>query len=286
MSALLMAMLLTGAGGLAPTQGGEKALVPAPAPYPPPRDGFGPSLAPPRRARANLNSYFSVDDYPIVALRAHHEGTTGFRLTVGADGKVADCRVTVPSGSSFLDVQTCRLLRIRARYTPARAADGTPVEGSDSGRVTWQLPEEYGRAGVPMAARPARSRTENAQFMSLADFPAGTSPSTARDHTELRVAVGRQGRVIGCDIGESSGAPALDAAACRIYAARARFEPARDSAGATACDVVWIRVDWRAAIMGQPSRNPAPASAEIPAPLRRQLSTDLCPGWPAGQAAD
>lgn len=285
MPALFMAMLLTGAGGLAPAQAQEKTFVPAPAPSPPPRDGVGANLVPPQRARANLNAYFSVDDYPIVALRAHHEGIVGFRLTVGVDGKVSDCRVTAPSGSSFLDVQTCRLLTIRARYNPARTADGTPVEGTDSGRVTWRLPDEYGRAGVPMAARTARSRTENAQFMSLADFPAGTSPSTATDRTELRVAVGLQGRAIGCDISESSGARVLDAAACRIYAARARFEPARDAAGAAVCDVVWIRVDWRAAILGNPARNPAPASAETPPPLRQQLNATLCPGWPAGQPA-
>jgi TonB family protein len=280
MSALFMAMILTGAGGIAPAQEREKAHVPAPAPSPPPREGIGPNLVPPQRARANLNSYFSVQDYPPVALRAHHEGTTGFRLTVGVNGRATDCQVTYSSGSSFLDVTTCRILLARARYNPARAADGTPVEGSDSGRVTWQLSEEYGRAGLPMAARPARPRTENAQFMSLADFPAGTSPSTATDRTELRVAVGREGRVIGCDISESSGAPVLDAAACRIYAARARFEPARDPAGAALCDVVWIRVDWRAAILGQPARHPAPAS-EPPPPLRQQLGATLCPGWSA-----
>ena len=52
MPALLMAMLLTAAGGPAPLQGGEKAFVPAPAPSPPSRDGVGSSLAPPQRARA------------------------------------------------------------------------------------------------------------------------------------------------------------------------------------------------------------------------------------------
>ena len=49
---------------------------PAPPPPPPP-----PRVVPPQRARANLDSYFSADDYPAAALRGNEQGTTGFRLT-------------------------------------------------------------------------------------------------------------------------------------------------------------------------------------------------------------
>lgn len=97
--------------------------------------------APLERARANLGSYFSVDDYPSAALRAGDEGIVRFSLTVGPDGRVADCIVTESSGSAALDATTCRILRSRARYLPARDASGRPANGSDSGAVSWLLPE-------------------------------------------------------------------------------------------------------------------------------------------------
>jgi protein TonB len=108
-----------------------------PAPPPPP-----PRVVPPQRARANLNSYFSSDDYPAGALRAEEQGTTGFRLTIGPNGRVTDCTVTASSGSSSLDQATCRILRSRARYTAARDQNGEATSGTDSGRVTWRLPSE------------------------------------------------------------------------------------------------------------------------------------------------
>jgi protein TonB len=111
---------------------------PAPAPPAPPP----PRIVPPQRARANLNSYFSADDYPAAALRGNDQGTTGFSLTIGPNGRVTDCQVTSSSGSSALDQATCRILRSRARYTPARDSSGNPTSGRDSGRVTWRLPSE------------------------------------------------------------------------------------------------------------------------------------------------
>jgi protein TonB len=115
-----------------------RALPPAPTPPAPPPV----RTVPPQRARANLNSYFSADDYPAAALRGEDQGTTSFRLTIGPNGRVMDCAVTGSSGSSALDQATCRILRSRARYTPARGPDGNPTGGTDSGRVTWRLPSE------------------------------------------------------------------------------------------------------------------------------------------------
>jgi protein TonB len=109
---------------------------PAPPTPPPPR------IVQPVRARANLTSYFSDDDYPPSALRAEEQGTTGFRLTIGPDGRVSACEVTSSSGSSALDQATCRILRSRARYTPARDQNGNPTSGTDQARVQWRLPPE------------------------------------------------------------------------------------------------------------------------------------------------
>ncbi|MEA3011912.1 MAG: periplasmic protein TonB [Sphingomonadales bacterium] len=116
-------------------------LPPAPVQQPPPPPPPPPASRP-QRARANLNSYFSTDDYPAAALRGNDQGTTGFSLTIGPNGRVTACNVTSSSGSSALDQATCRILRSRARYTPARGSDGNPTSGTDAGRVTWRLPAD------------------------------------------------------------------------------------------------------------------------------------------------
>jgi protein TonB len=110
---------------------------PQPPPPPPP-----PHVVQPARARANLGSYVNDDDYPASALAANQEGTTGFRLSVGPDGRVTDCSITSSSGSSALDQQTCRIMRSRARFTPAHDQNGNPTSDSTSASITWKIREQ------------------------------------------------------------------------------------------------------------------------------------------------
>jgi protein TonB len=95
----------------------------------------------PARARANLASYVSDEDYPGTAVRNEEQGTTRFRLGVGPDGKVTDCTVTGSSGSSALDSATCRLMKSRARFAPARDSDGRQVPDSVTSAIRWVLPD-------------------------------------------------------------------------------------------------------------------------------------------------
>ena len=110
---------------------------PKPPPPPPPVRRVEPA-----KARANLASYISNDDYPASALRNEEQGTTSFRLDVGPDGRVSGCTVTGSSGSSALDSATCRLLRSRARFTPATDSTGAKTSDSVSGRIRWQIPAD------------------------------------------------------------------------------------------------------------------------------------------------
>jgi protein TonB len=96
----------------------------------------------PARAKANLPSLFSDADYPPSAMRAEEQGTTGFRLDVGTDGRVTNCTITSSSGSNALDTATCRILKSRARFTPARDSTGSPTHDATSGRIRWVLPQE------------------------------------------------------------------------------------------------------------------------------------------------
>ena len=112
------------------------AAPPAPPPPPPP------PAAPPKPAtpKNNPGRWATPDDYPRRALSQDREGTTGFRVTIGTNGRVIDCQVTSSSGHADLDAATCKNVKRRARFRPA-TKDGQPVQGSYSSRVRWQIPK-------------------------------------------------------------------------------------------------------------------------------------------------
>ena len=109
---------------------------PPPPPPPPPAQKIEPA-----RAKANLGSYVSDADYPAAALRSEEQGSTRFRLAIGPDGRVKECAVTGSSGSSSLDATTCRLMKSRARFTPARDSAGNPTGDTYSSTIKWVLPD-------------------------------------------------------------------------------------------------------------------------------------------------
>ena len=116
------------------------AIVLAPPPVvapPPPR--FTPKLAQPK---GRPGDWVTTNDYPSRALREEREGTTGFRLSVGPDGRVTNCEITSSSGSPDLDAATCDNLRRRARFTPATDGEGQPTSGSYSSRTRWVIPKD------------------------------------------------------------------------------------------------------------------------------------------------
>lgn len=113
------------------------AAPPPPPPPPPPR--FQPKGAAPK---GNPGNWATSNDYPSRALREEREGSTGFRVTVGTDGKVAECSVTRSSGSPDLDQATCDNIRRRARFTPATDGEGNPTTGSYSSTIRWVIPKE------------------------------------------------------------------------------------------------------------------------------------------------
>ena len=290
MSALALAMVLTGAGAVALDDMQRRKPLPAPpvpvmtaplppayyppAPAPPPPPRWG--IAPPRRARANLNTYFSTDDYPAAALRGLEQGTTGFRLTIGANGRVSDCAVTHSSGSLALDAATCRILMSRARYLPARDSAGNLTTRTDSGRVTWRLPTTTRTSGPASPSRPRwrRCARPSNPTSRRATIPRRRWRARVEGISRVHVVVGLIGRVIACDVDETSGSAALDAAACRILRERARYTPAR-TAGAFVCDVDWGEIAWRPPPPGRRLPRARPAEA-APPPIEAQLTRGAC----------
>jgi TonB family protein len=121
-----------------------KSAVPSvpPPPAPPP-----PAVRQKGKARHavplnNPGYWATTDDYPISALRNAESGTTGFRLTIAKDGRVSQCQITSSSGSAALDEATCRLVTLRAKFTPALNAKGKPVEDAYSNRIHWVIPKD------------------------------------------------------------------------------------------------------------------------------------------------
>lgn len=74
-------------------------------------------------------------DYPRSARGA--QGIVTARVAVGVDGRVTGCSVARSSGNAILDSTTCRLIRERFRFTPARNAQGEAVPGEYGWQQRW-----------------------------------------------------------------------------------------------------------------------------------------------------
>ena len=127
----------------------QETVREAPPPPPPIVLAPPPPAAPPPRVAAkravpkgNPGNWATTNDYPSRALREEREGTSGFRVTIGTDGRVTDCQITSSSGHSDLDAAACENIRRRARFTPATDSDGQPITDTYSNRVRWVIPKE------------------------------------------------------------------------------------------------------------------------------------------------
>ena len=94
----------------------------------------------PAEPRNNPGAWVTSADYPRGPLRDGVQGTVGFSVTVGTNGRVQGCSITASSGNSELDSETCKQVTRRARFRPA-TQNGQEVTGSYSNRVRWQIPD-------------------------------------------------------------------------------------------------------------------------------------------------
>lgn len=111
-----------------------------PAPFPKPEPTPGARLVSQPQTRMPAQQLISAADYPPSAVAMGAEGRVEFVLKIGVDGRVADCRVTRSSGAAVLDSATCRIMRSRGRFTPARDSTGNPALATIADHVEWTLP--------------------------------------------------------------------------------------------------------------------------------------------------
>lgn len=90
-----------------------------------------------RAAPANHPAdWLSPHDYPTMMLREGKGAAVHFRLMVDETGVPAECIVQTAMGDGF-DELTCRLLKKRARFTPALDAEGRPIGSFYTNTVSW-----------------------------------------------------------------------------------------------------------------------------------------------------
>lgn len=120
------------------------SIVPTPQPTPdavPEQPRQPPFVARAPRPIGHPSTWATPDDYPSRDLHENHSGVTGFRLTVGSDGKVVACVVTASSGYPGLDRATCEFVSRRAQFEPAVDSMGARVAGSYANSIHWVIPD-------------------------------------------------------------------------------------------------------------------------------------------------
>ena len=83
----------------------------------------------------------TAEDYPPLALRAEIQGVTRTLITIGADGRVSNCRILKSSGFVLLDTHSCALVTARFVFDPALDAKGQAIEVQAVQPVAWVMPE-------------------------------------------------------------------------------------------------------------------------------------------------
>jgi len=92
-------------------------------------------------ARLITPRVFRDEDYPTEAARHRVRGVVRYFIVINSEGRVSHCRVTRSSGWALLDETTCRLLRERSRYEPARDVAGNPTVDTFTGTLDFRVLE-------------------------------------------------------------------------------------------------------------------------------------------------
>lgn len=93
------------------------------------------------RPKNDPAGWVGPSDYPYREQQEGHAGLVRVRLDIGSDGRVSGCRVIASSGFPGLDSATCATVSRRARFEPARDAEGRKIAGSYTGSIRWVIPD-------------------------------------------------------------------------------------------------------------------------------------------------
>lgn len=100
----------------------------------------------PKRLKTNAqpkgspSDWLFPKDYPRDALHEHKSGLLQFRLSIDPNGAVTNCNILRAINESAFVQTTCRLLRERAHFKPARDVSGIAVPGYFVSSVRFVTP--------------------------------------------------------------------------------------------------------------------------------------------------
>lgn len=237
--------------------------------------------------KGNPGSWASTNDYPSKALIEQREGTTGFSVQVGPDGKAIACSVTLSSGHSDLDEATCLNISRRGVFDPALDAKGNPTTGKWSSRVRWQIPSLESSVTQTMFAesypRPPRLLDYAKLRIGKEQYPPTALNEGRQGTARFAVFTDVTGKVQDCSISITSGHADLDQKACEI-ARGWMFEPARNLNGEPVAGKSTHALHWRL-----PKTGDAPAIEiikNLPNPFRNSGTLTLTIDLDAGGKVD
>lgn len=157
------------------------------------------------------------------------------RYELDAEGAVARCTVTRPSGQPSIDAESCRILRERARFRPKGNSTHGILQFLWLGERSLQNGEVRG-GPIPF---------ELADVMTPEDYPWSAIQNRERGMVVYDASVSEEGLPQRCTVTQSSGSAVLDRHTCEILMDRGSFIPASDGAGGRREGVSRGRMVWR-----------------------------------------
>lgn len=108
-------------------------------------------------------------------------------------------------------------------------------------------------AGAKVEPKPAKIRSDLVLMFSPENYPPAAIRAGAQGRVAVDLEVGADGLVSGCTVTLSSGSSDLDQTTCRIFRARARFDPATDDRGEPTTGRASHTVTWSMPVPAPPS---------------------------------
>lgn len=160
-------------------------------------------------------------------------GVEVIRAVVSPGGAISTCKASIIGQGPVTDKENCHKL-VKFKAVPAFDQDGHQAYGTAEFRIVWNLSRSGDNPRPPVMLRPV----EPDLYLPLSRLPGGV-PSGAI--STLILVAGIDGKVETCEVRQSSGAAALDSAACRAVAL-AGVTPLKNETGASVRAIQTVRV--------------------------------------------
>jgi TonB family protein len=186
------------------------------------------------------------------------QGTVTLQYTIGTDGTVSNCTVTMTSGFPRLDEAACILVQ-KWTFKPATVIGGAPVAFIMPAQIVFALGpgpaaprpalvqsgksgvlldgEAFNAIGVPVLPRPTPPVAITSHAVTVDDYPPESVSLGEQGKVQIKYTIGTDGIVSECMVTMSSGIPRLDDGACTMVKTKWKFKPATQDGRAVAVSI-------------------------------------------------